>query len=71
MKSLFIVGMVVLILGVLSFFVPVPHAESHDVKVGDANVGITTHHEDRLPPAYSVVMVVAGAGLMIAGRGRA
>ncbi len=61
-------GLVVLVLGILSFFVPVPHSEHHGVNIGDAHVGITTHDEDRVPPVVSIVLVVVGAGLMIAGR---
>jgi hypothetical protein len=68
MKALMLVGVVVLVLGILSFFVPVPHSEHHGVNIGDAHVGITTHDEDRVPPAVSVVLVVVGAGLMIASR---
>ncbi len=67
MKALMLVGVVVLVLGVLSFFVPFPHAEHHGVSVGDAHVGITTHDDQRVPPVMSVVLVVVGAGLMIAG----
>jgi hypothetical protein len=68
MKALMLIGVVVLLLGILSFFVPVPHSEHHGVNIGDAHVGITTHDEDRVHPAVSVVLVVVGAGLMIAGR---
>ena len=68
MKALMLVGVVVLVLGILSFFVPVPHSEHHGVNIGDAHMGITTHDEDRVPPAVSIVLVVVGAGLMIAGR---
>jgi len=68
MKALMLVGVVVLVLGILSFFVPVPHSEHHGVNIGDAHVGITTHEEDRVAPAVSVVLIVVGAGLMIAGR---
>ncbi len=68
MKPLLLVGLVVLVLGILSFFVPLPHSEHHGVNLGDAHVGITTHHEDMVPPVVSIVLVVVGAGLMIAGR---
>ncbi len=61
-------GVVVLVLGILSFFVPVPHTEHHGVSFGDAHVGVTTHYEDRVPPVVSIVLVMVGAGLMIAGR---
>ena len=67
MKLLFVVGLVVLILAVLSFFVRVPHAEHHGVSAGDVQLGITTHHEDRVPPALSIILVVVGAAMMIAG----
>ena len=68
MKALMLVGVVVLVLGILSFFVPVPHSEHHGVNIGDAHVGITTHDEDRVSPTVSIVLIVVGAGLMIAGR---
>jgi hypothetical protein len=68
LKTLMLVGVVVLVLGILSFFVPVPHSEHHGVRLGDAHVGITTHDEDRVSPVVSIVLVVVGAGLMIAGR---
>lgn len=68
MKTLMLVGVVLVVLGILSFFVPVQHSEHHGVNIGDAHVGITTHDEDKVPPAVSVVLVVVGAGLMIAGR---
>jgi hypothetical protein len=63
-----LVGVVVLVLGVVSFFVPFPHSEHHGVRLGDAHVGVTTHDDERIPPALSIVLVVVGAGLMIAGR---
>ncbi|MHB8215948.1 MAG: hypothetical protein ACYDDS_07695 [Candidatus Sulfotelmatobacter sp.] len=68
MKALMLVGVVLLVLGILSFFVPVPHSEHHGVTLGDAHVGITTHDDEKVAPAVSIVLVVVGAGLMIAGR---
>jgi hypothetical protein len=68
MKALMPFGVILVVLGILSFFVPVPHSEHHGVNIGDAHVGITTHDEDKVPPAVSIVLVVVGAGLMIAGR---
>ncbi len=67
MKALMLVGIVVLVLGVLSFFVPFPHSEHHGVSIGDAHVGVTTHDDQKVPPVMSIVLVVVGAGLMIAG----
>ena len=42
MKMLFGVGLVVLILGIVSFFVPFPQKENHGIKVGDASIGVQT-----------------------------
>jgi hypothetical protein len=70
MKPLFMVGLIVLALGIISFFVPVPHSEQHGVNAGDIHLGVTTHHEDRVPPVVSIVLVLVGAGLMLGGRGR-
>jgi hypothetical protein len=45
-----------------------PHESHHGVNVGDAHIGVTTEHDRKVPPALSVVLVVVGAGLVIAGR---
>jgi hypothetical protein len=68
MKALMLVGVVLVVLGIVSFFVPLPHSEHHGVNLGDAHVGITTHDDEKVAPAVSIVLVVVGAGLMIAGR---
>jgi hypothetical protein len=68
MKALFAIGLVVLLLGGLSFFIPIPHTEHHGVDVGDAHIGVNTHSSDLLPPAASIALVVVGAGLMFAGK---
>lgn len=67
MKALFGIGLVVLVLGVLSFFVPVPRQENHGIRVGDARIGVHTEHNEHVPPAASIVLIVVGAGMMIAG----
>ena len=68
MKALLLVGVLLMVLGILSFFVPVPHSERHGVNLGDAHIGVTTEHDEKVAPAVSIVLVVVGAGLMIAGR---
>ena len=68
MKALLLVGVLLMVLGILSFFVPVPHSEHHGVNLGDAHIGVTTEHDEKVAPAVSIILVVVGAGLMIAGR---
>ena len=68
MRALSVVGLVILVLGILSFFVAIPHTEHHGVDAGDVHFGVKTHHNERLAPAASIALLVVGAGLMVAGR---
>ena len=71
MRLLTVIGIVVLLLGILSFIVPVPVSHSHNTKIGDASIGITTHDREVLPPAVGGVLCAAGVVLLIAGARRA
>jgi len=66
MKTLFALGLVVLILGIASLFIPFPHYESHGIKAGDVNIGVQTKHNERISPIISGVLILGGAGMMIA-----
>ena len=68
MKGLFWLGLVLLILGIVSLVVPIPHKEREGVKVGGASVGIETKHDEKVSPIISAVLLAAGAGLMVAGK---
>ena len=68
MKALFWIGMVVLIVGIASLFVPIPHNEREGFKAGDVSVGIETRHEDKVSPYVSAAIILGGAGMMVVGR---
>jgi len=70
MKALFSLGFVAVVAGVLLLFVPIPHTEKHGVKAGDISLGLETRTQEKISPAVSGVIVLAGVGLMIAARGR-
>jgi MYXO-CTERM domain-containing protein len=70
MKSLFWIGLVVLILGIASFFVPIPGRQRDTVEIGGLSLGIQTHHDEKASPLVGAVLVLAGAGLLVAGRRR-
>ena len=70
MKALFWIGMVVLIVGIASLFVPIPHNEREGFKAGDVSVGIETRHEDKVSPYMSAAIILGGAGMMVVGRTR-
>jgi hypothetical protein len=66
-KVLFFIGLAVLILGIVSLVVPIPHGERDGLSVGGISLGIETHHEEKVHPALSAVMILVGFGAMAAG----
>lgn len=68
MKALFGVGLVIVILGILLLFVPIPHTEQHGIKAGDVSLGVQTRTSEKTSPAICAVMIVVGGGLMMFGR---
>ncbi len=70
MKVLFGVGLIVLILGIASFFIPIPRTEREGIKAGNMDIGVDVRHNEHVSPIVSTVLIVAGAGMMIAGTRR-
>jgi hypothetical protein len=70
MKALFWIGLAVMICGIISLVVPIPRSEKEGFKAGGLSVGVETHHTENVPPIVSGVLILAGAGLMIAARAR-
>jgi len=66
-KTLKLIGAVLLLLGLLSFVVPIPHQEDHSMRIGDAKIGVQTNHSERVPPLLSGVLVLGGVVAMAAG----
>jgi hypothetical protein len=67
MKTLSLAGVLLLVLGVLSFVVPVPHREQHGVKLGDAKISVETESSDKLPPAVGIVLLAGGVVALVLG----
>jgi hypothetical protein len=67
MKNLLLVGLLLVVLGVASLIVPIPHSETHGVKIGDSNIGLQTSHSERVSPIISAVLIAGGIALAIAG----
>jgi len=70
MKALSWIGLVVLILGIVSFFVPIPRSERQGIKAGGVTFGVETRHEEKVPPFVGAVMILGGVGLLVAGKMR-
>jgi hypothetical protein len=67
MRVLFIVGVILLALGVVSLFVPIPVKEKHGFNAGGISVGVETTEKQKVHPAVSAVLIGGGVVLMIAG----
>jgi hypothetical protein len=67
MKALPLVGVLLLVLGVLSFIIPGPHREHHGVKFGDAKISVETESSDKLPPAAGIVLLAGGVVALVLG----
>jgi hypothetical protein len=67
MKMLLYAGLLLIVLGIASLIVPIPHTETEGIKVGKTNLGIQTSHSERVSPIISVVLIVGGIALSMAG----
>ena len=67
MRALLVVGLILLILGIASFFVPISYRERHGINAGPLSVGVTTTERRTVPPVVSISLLVVGASLMVAG----
>lgn len=67
MKILLFAGIILIVLGVASLVVPIPHTQSEGVKVGGASLGVQTTHSERVSPIISAVLIAGGIALSIGG----
>jgi hypothetical protein len=67
MKILLFAGLLLIVLGIVSLVVPIPHSETEGIKVGNTNLGVQTSHSERISPIISVVQIASGIALSIAG----
>ncbi|HSE48372.1 MAG TPA: hypothetical protein VLA96_04105 [Terriglobales bacterium] len=67
MKALLWVGIILVVLGVLSLFVPIPRQENHGVEAGGVKIGVQTKTEEKVSPMISAALIVVGGVLAVAG----
>jgi hypothetical protein len=67
MKIVLFAGLVLVVLGIASLLVPIPHTETQGIKAGDVNIGVQTTHSERVSPIISVVLIAGGIALTVAG----
>ena len=67
MRIFLFAGLMLIVLGIASLVVPIPHTETHGIKAGDINIGVQTSHSERVSPITSAVLIAGGIALSIAG----
>jgi len=70
MKSVATLGFILVLLGLLSFIIPIRRSENHGVKVGDAKIGIQTETSEKLPPAVGISLLSGGILVLLVGTRR-
>jgi hypothetical protein len=70
MRTLMAVGLVLIIVGLVLLFVPIPHRVRHGVQAGPVSLGVETTERERVHPAVSGLLIAGGIVLMVAGRKR-
>jgi len=67
MRVILIVGALLLILGLLSLFIPIPTREKHGFTAGPISVGVETTDRQKVPPVVSGILIAGGIALIIVG----
>jgi hypothetical protein len=64
-QGLLIVGLILVVLGVLSLFVPIPRRERHGLDAGPVSVGIEVTRREVVHPAISGALIVGGVAMIV------
>jgi hypothetical protein len=70
MRILFIIGLILIVLGVASLFIAIPVKEKHGIKAGGVSLGVETVEHQKVHPGVSVVLIAGGVLLLIVGKRR-
>ena len=70
MRAVFIVGVILIAVGVASLFVPIPRQERHGFEAGPVSFGVETTSRRLLPPAVGATMIGVGVVLLVVGSRR-
>ena len=65
-----IIGVILLLLGLASLFVPIPTRERHSVGAGGFSIGVETTTREKVHPAISGVLIAGGVILLAVGARR-
>jgi hypothetical protein len=69
MRVLFIVGILLVLVGIASLFVPIPQRERHGIDAGSVSIGFEATTREKVHPLVSAVLIGGGIALMLGGKG--
>lgn len=67
MKIMIVTGLLLVVLGIASLFVPFPHTQTHGIKAGDINIGVQTTQNEHVSPLISALLIGGGIALTYGG----
>ncbi|MEA2570673.1 MAG: hypothetical protein QOI24_2674 [Acidobacteriota bacterium] len=67
MKIFFVLGLMLLVLGIASLFIPIPHRQTHGFKAGGIEVGVQTTESEKVHPGISAALILGGVALLVVG----
>ena len=71
MRGLLVFGMLLILLGIASLFISIPHRQTSGLRIGDAQIGVQTQTSERFPLPASIAIIVGGVVLAaVGGRSR-
>jgi hypothetical protein len=70
MRLLLVIGVILLLIGLASLFVPIPRRERHGIDAGGISLGVETTTREKVHPAVSAVLIGGGVALLVVGMGK-
>ena len=68
--ALLTIGLILVILGLASLVVPIPHAERHGISAGPVSLRVQTTTRERVHPGVSAVLIAGGVVLIAIAAGK-
>ena len=67
MKIVLVAGLLLVVLGIASLFVPIPRTDRHGIKAGDISIGVQTTQNQHVSPLISALLIGGGIALTFGG----
>jgi len=65
MKAMFWFGLILIVAGLASLFVPIPPHDRAGISAGNVYPGVTVQHDDKVSPIVTCVLLFGSASLLV------